>query len=146
MYFGPWHTCRNGKCKCGGVWTRDFPVAEVTRGDWGDEYPAIRHIEGDGMAGTAVEAYMEKMVYGHIEDWFAEAAAKLIAAAPDMYATLERAAFEIRCGLAGPDTISRIENVLDEARNGIERDRKVLDHALAQLGKKPQALVSDTNT
>lgn len=35
---GPWRACHNGTCSCSQVWSQsaDVPVAEVTRGVWGD--------------------------------------------------------------------------------------------------------------
>lgn len=76
---GPWHACHNGECSCKQVWTAEYPVAAVTHGEWGDEYPAIRHVEGRGMSGTTAEAYMEMMTYGSVYDHVAKANAQLIA-------------------------------------------------------------------
>lgn len=78
---GPWHACHEGACSCKQVWTADYPVSEVTHGEWGDEYPALRPIETDGMSGTAVEAYMCRLTYGEIPDSIATANAKFIALA-----------------------------------------------------------------
>lgn len=35
---GPWRACHEGKCSCGQIWSQqvDAPVADVTRGEWGD--------------------------------------------------------------------------------------------------------------
>ena len=35
---GPWRACQEGTCSCSQVWSQsaDVPVAEVTRGEWGD--------------------------------------------------------------------------------------------------------------
>lgn len=85
---GPWHACRNGICSCGQVWCSDYPVAEITRGEWGDTYPAIRLTDGTSMSRVA-EAYMEKIVYGSISDEMATANARLIAAAPDLYSAIK---------------------------------------------------------
>lgn len=80
---GPWKVCC---AKCLSVLCNDFPVAEITRGDWGDEYPAIR-VE-NGIGGKA-EAYTEMIEYGHVAEDVALANAYLIAAAPDLYEALE---------------------------------------------------------
>ncbi len=35
---GPWRACQEGTCSCSQIWSQsaDVPVAEVTRGEWGD--------------------------------------------------------------------------------------------------------------
>ena len=35
---GPWRACHEGTCSCSQIWSQsaDVPVAEVTRGEWGD--------------------------------------------------------------------------------------------------------------
>jgi len=78
---GPWNACHNGECSCKAVWFADHPVAEITSGEWGDSYPAIRHAEGDGhgMYGTTVEAYLERITYGNVNKETAAANARLIA-------------------------------------------------------------------
>lgn len=78
---GPWNACHDGECPCKQVWHSDFPVAEVTHGDWGDEYPAMRFAENGGLHGTTVEAFMEKMVYGSVGKELATANAQFIALA-----------------------------------------------------------------
>lgn len=84
---GPWKYCGCGKC--GFVSATDCPVAEVVCGDWGDEYPSLRLIGGSINRG--VEAYMELIEYGTMPLEEAAANARLIAAAPDLHATLEAA-------------------------------------------------------
>ncbi len=80
----PWNACKDGECTCGQIWTEsgDHPVADVTRGVWGDTYPALRAIESptSGMSGTAVEAYLERIEYGEVGPTIAAANAKLIVA------------------------------------------------------------------
>lgn len=66
---GPWGSCDDSKCKCRAVLCNDHPVAEVVKGDWGDDYPSLR-IVGPSLD-QKVEAYMEQITYGHIpEDQF----------------------------------------------------------------------------
>lgn len=88
---GPWGACHAGECSCKQVWHPDFPVAVVTSGEWGDEYPAIRYIEGTGMSDTQVEAYMRKLVYGEVGDKLATANAQFIALARTALPVLARA-------------------------------------------------------
>lgn len=79
----PWSACHNGECKCSQVWTKDdHPVAIVTRGEWGDDYPSIR-LTG-GSLELKAEAYMEQITYGTVSNDTATANAKFIAAAPEI--------------------------------------------------------------
>jgi hypothetical protein len=85
---GPWRECghKRGGCQCCQVWSlsADAPIAEATRGKWGDDYPSLRFVEGSGGVGSIspqVEAYMEQMTYGEIPDGVGEANAAFIAAA-----------------------------------------------------------------
>lgn len=66
----PWGACHSG-CTCGSVWSKgaDHPVATAQRGDWGDDYPALRFVrDGEPCSGTSlgatVEAYMAQITYG----------------------------------------------------------------------------------
>lgn len=81
---GPWRACKNGECSCMQVWGNDHPVAIVTSGDWGDDYPAIR-LTGNSSLDQKAEAYMEQITYGSVFPEVAQANARLIAAAPDFY-------------------------------------------------------------
>jgi len=65
---GPWSHCSAKRCTCTGIHGKDHPVAEIVKGEWGDEFPSLRFKEGGkGQLGeTSVEAYMEKIVYGEI--------------------------------------------------------------------------------
>ncbi len=65
---GPWSHCSAKRCTCTGILGKDHPVAEIVKGEWGDEFPSLRFKEGGkGQLGeTSVEAYMEKIVYGEI--------------------------------------------------------------------------------
>jgi len=81
---GPWHACHDGKCVCGMVWGEEDHIATVTRGDWGDTYPAIREGENGHL-----EPYIARESYGHVSVERAEANARLMAAAPDLLAALQ---------------------------------------------------------
>lgn len=67
----------------------DYPVAQVTNGDWGDDYPSIRLVGGS--LDRKAEAYMEQITYGHVSEPTARANWRLISAAPDLYAALVEA-------------------------------------------------------
>lgn len=66
----PWRACGEdrGGCQCCAVWDADAPVLEATKGAWGDSYPAIRVVQGDGLHDTniKIEAYMEHVDYGEV--------------------------------------------------------------------------------
>jgi hypothetical protein len=80
---GPWSACHAGKCKCKAVWSiaADHPVAEITSGEWGDRYAAVRLTSTNPLDAKA-EAYIELDAYGSVDEAVAEANARLIAAAP----------------------------------------------------------------
>lgn len=61
-----------------------YPVATVTVGDWGDDFPAVR-LTSTNPLDAKVEAYMEQYTYGTVSEELAMANARLIAAAPEMY-------------------------------------------------------------
>jgi hypothetical protein len=91
---GPWRACKGtgkceGECVCGGVWSEpaDHPVAEVTRGEWGDSFPSVRLV-GESSFDMKAEAYMERVTYVSVDDASAAANARLIAAAPALLAEL----------------------------------------------------------
>lgn len=84
---GPWHACGDGRCKCATVMGRDYPVARVTRGKWGDTYPVLENV-GCSIA-PEYRPKMEMIEYGDVAITEAEANAKLIAAAPDLLAALK---------------------------------------------------------
>ena len=67
----------------------DYPIANVTCGDWGDYYPSIK-LTGPSMDIKA-EAFMDGMPYGNVPREEAEANARLIRAAPKLLDALEAA-------------------------------------------------------
>jgi hypothetical protein len=85
---GPWSACCDGDCSCALVWCPDYPIASVTRGEWGDEYPRLR-IVGDSTLEEKAEPYIDRIVYGAVNKNTAAANARLIAAAPELYDALE---------------------------------------------------------
>lgn len=86
---GPWKVCGDGDCSCKTVMCGDHPIAVVTHGEWGDEFPSIRLV-GPSMMARA-EAYIERFAYGSVPVETARANALLIAAAPDLLAALHTA-------------------------------------------------------
>lgn len=92
---GLWSVCNDGECRCKQVWCPDFPLAKITNGNWGDDYPSIR-IVGETSLELKAEAYMEQITYGEVSEEMATANALLIAAAPELYAALESVVAEMR--------------------------------------------------
>lgn len=80
---GPWIECGHGRggCKCGFVFSKpaDAPIAEVTIGVWGDEWPSMRQV-GGSIEGK-FEAFMDGMDYGEVPEDKGKANAAYIAAA-----------------------------------------------------------------
>ena len=62
----PWSACDDGKCPCKTIMAADYPIAKISSGDWGDDYPTIR-LEG-GPLDTKAVAVMEQITYGHIPE------------------------------------------------------------------------------
>lgn len=88
----PWHYCGCGKC---GRISSDAveeasEVCNVTRGNWGDDYPNIRRT-GGSIEGK-FELFMDQINYGNVPDEVADANAKYIEQAcnnyPDALATI----------------------------------------------------------
>jgi hypothetical protein len=131
---GPWSICHNGDCPCKSVRCDDHPIAEVTNGEWGDEYPAIRPVDTGGMSGTAVEAYMARIVYGKISHDTAKANGRLIASAPTLFSALEYAR-----NLIGPDEV--IDTALALAVEGdLEREAKMQALYKQMFGRTASAI------
>lgn len=84
---GPWHSCDDNKCKCPTIMCDDYPVADVTKGPWGDSYPALR-IVGDTSLNQKVEAYRELIEYGNVPEAEALANRAFIREAPTDIAAL----------------------------------------------------------
>lgn len=87
---GPWTVCGDGKCSCKTIHCGDFPIAQVTHGPWGDDYPAIRLV-GTCSLDMKAEAYMEQFAYGEVSEPLARANARLIAATPDLASAAQQA-------------------------------------------------------
>lgn len=64
----------------------DYPVAEVTKGPWGDTYPALRVVGGS--LGSKAEAYLERIEYGNVPEAEALANRTFIREAPTDIAAL----------------------------------------------------------
>lgn len=64
---GPWTHCAGG-CECTAILSKDHPVADVIKGEWGDTFPSLRFKDGgQGHIGEmTMEAYLEKIVYGEV--------------------------------------------------------------------------------
>jgi hypothetical protein len=90
---GPWTACGNdrGGCSCGFVFSKpaDTPVAKVTIGAWGDQWPEVRQVEGKNPRrwghppdppSVILEAYMARSDYGEIPEKTGKANAAFIAA------------------------------------------------------------------
>jgi hypothetical protein len=111
---GPWEICGDGKCPCKQVWSEHHPVAEVVAGEWGDEYEDIKLEKREGYIGHRAIAYIEKIIYGEVDEETARANARLIAAAPDLLAACisnGMAADEAR--YSGPDMLEDAANILN---------------------------------
>mgnify|MGYP001563462158 CR=1 FL=1 len=78
---GDWRACHEGKCKCGTIWCPDYPVADVTRGEWGDTYPELVVDHDKSICGSVVVKAETKMVaYGEVKEEQAIANAQAIVA------------------------------------------------------------------
>lgn len=83
---GPWSSCDDNACKCTNVVCADYPIANVTKGKWGDEFPAIRLV-GNALENKA-EAYMEMFEYGEVLEHQAMANRAFIRESPTDIAAL----------------------------------------------------------
>lgn len=98
-----WHACGNGKCPCKMIMSDNGMVCTVEAGEWGDEYPSLRFVEGTSSIGRQVEPYMEKIPYGKIEEWLAVANARFIPAARNHLLDLAELVLNMNCQAAhGP--------------------------------------------
>ncbi len=76
----PWKACHDGDCFCKSVNSDHHPICNVINGEWGDDYPSLRFVEGEseGSIGSKIEAYTEQITYGEIPDEVATANIKFI--------------------------------------------------------------------
>lgn len=81
----PWNACCN---KCHTIMSAHGPIAKITAGDWGDDYPSIRLV-GDSSLSLKAEPYMAQITYGHVAKETAEANAALIVRAVNAYEDLQ---------------------------------------------------------
>jgi len=110
---GPWHVCHQAKCPCKQVWAEDHPIAEITAGKWGDDYPALRLNTDKGMYGMHAEAYMEQITYGEVHEEIARGNALLIAQAPNLYADLDLALDWLLDGRIRAETLGLRHRILN---------------------------------
>lgn len=89
----PWNLCCEGKCSCLTISSTYFPIAKVTSGRWGDDYPSLRMI-GGSIEGK-FEAFMEQITYGEINPDLARANAKFIVKAVNAHDALVNALTEL---------------------------------------------------
>ncbi len=100
---GPWKACHGGTCSCSQIWSQstDVPVAEVTRGEWGD--PGLP--------------------YGKIPEEIAQANSLFIAHAredvPKLLEYIKELQYEIDMLSASPDETSSHCGTFLEEREGL---------------------------
>jgi len=105
---GPWEICKDGACPCKQIWSipGDFPVAT-----------------GNGVHIGAVHQHMADapdLIYASLSDETRKANAALIAAAPDLYAALERIVESVARGTSG-DVCQTFD--FDDARDALAKAR-----------------------
>jgi hypothetical protein len=102
----PWKYCCD---KCLTISAPDHPIAKVTSGDWGDDYPSLR-ISEPGILAVA-EPYMAQVTYGHIPKDEAIANAALIVSAVNSHKQLVEA---LRVAKRMCDNINEFGHVTDQ--------------------------------
>ena len=67
---GPWSLCgaERGGCCCFTVGSPHHPIADITHGEWGDEYVNIRLIDNPNGITKLAEAFMDHSWYGEVPD------------------------------------------------------------------------------
>ena len=118
---GPWSICGAKDCKCGTVNCADHPIAQVTSGEWGDEYPAMRRVGGS--LENHYEAYIERIGYGEVPKDEAKANARLISAAPDLLEFVQQIFNGIDTGMITIDTPAdeTLANILSRGRKALSK-------------------------
>ncbi len=113
---GPWGACHNGECKCKSVSNDNHPVASVTAGKWGDDYPSIR-LTGPSLDLKA-EAFMDQITYGEVAEEQAKANARLIAASRTV---IPRLMADLAAAVARAEQAERERDAFrDVVKNGYE--------------------------
>jgi len=118
----------------------DYPIANVTCGDWGDYYPSIK-LTGPSMD-TKAEAFMDGMPYGNVPREEAEANARLIRAAPKMLEALEDLVMKATYSLMGirdvDDAKAAIALALEE-----EVEKKTTKHNFDSAALEVRIITAD---
>ena len=92
---GPWMACHDGKYRCKLVCGKEHPIAQIISGEWGDDYPNIRLVTSQHGIGRVAEAYMDRIVYGEVDEEIAQANTRLIVVAPELLTMLKETADEL---------------------------------------------------
>jgi len=99
------------------IMCNDYPVAEVTKGSWGDEYPALRFV-GDSSIDRKAEAYMERIEYGSVSDAVAMANRAFIREAPTDIAALIAEVETLRSKLSSGDAVEALYPSTESVSHG----------------------------
>ena len=98
----PWSACCG---KCHTIMSEHGPVAKITVGNWGDDYPSVRLV-GDSSLDIKAEPYMAQITYGHV----------------DKETAVANAAFIVRAVNAHDDLVAACRDALD-ALEGLAANR-----------------------
>jgi len=81
----PWHVENHENCSHSiSIWdsTGNAPFVKCVAGDWGDDFPSMRFVDGDSpdTLSPKIETFMNQITYGHIPIELARANARRIVA------------------------------------------------------------------
>jgi hypothetical protein len=107
----PWHACCG---KCHTIMSTHHPIAQITVGDWGDDYPSIRLV-GDSSLALKAEPYMAQITYGHIEKEVAIANAAFIVKAVNAHDDLVKALRECRIAMWADNPADGWKEIIEAA-------------------------------